>query len=156
MGRCLAYRSATATKGQCKQMTYIFLSYAREDRHLADTVVRGLKTAGFSVWIDSQLPVASKWAQSKLASIFMLVKQSYRFHNRLHWPPAVSNGIMTRRNGLTSCEERVLFDDGRARYRFSSEAHDLSMRGNALKNVALTGGRDVSFRFHRHGSVEWN
>ena len=42
-------------------MADIFLSYAREDTNVANVVVRALKAAGFSVWIDRQVPTASKW-----------------------------------------------------------------------------------------------
>ena len=44
-------------------MADIFLSYAREDREKAAALVHALKTQGWSVWWDMDIPAGMRWGE---------------------------------------------------------------------------------------------
>lgn len=45
-------------------MADIFISYKREDKHLAEDVIHRLKEAGFSVWYDDRITPHSSWDET--------------------------------------------------------------------------------------------
>lgn len=44
-------------------MAKVFLSYSREDRHVADRIARDLTDAGIEVWYDANLGIGDNWPE---------------------------------------------------------------------------------------------
>jgi hypothetical protein len=83
-------------------MADIFLSYAREDKDLASIIAGALEAAGFSVWIDRQVPTASKWKnllESELGTARCVV---------MLWSDHAMNSRYVRHEGRAGFERAAL------------------------------------------------
>jgi len=83
-------------------MADVFVSYAREDRERVVTISRVLKEAGLSVWLDLQIPTASRWEDEitheleQARCVLML------------WSHNAATSEWVRREGLSGLERAAL------------------------------------------------